>query len=136
LTFDESFQVVNQYQGRAASDPGHFALALKPLTTALTSSDFFIARTDALQRYCALSAAEAGTPGSLGALVSAAAACYGERIVYSPLVQGETAGGLLDGGVGLASFFSNPGNLLRIQSLIGSRAFGAARFLLEGSSYM
>jgi hypothetical protein len=136
LTFDDSFKVIDQYRGRAQNDPGHFALALKPLTVPLTSGDFFIARTGHLHRYCAAGFSGGERVADLGGIVSIGAANCGGRIAFSPLVQAVLSDNAVDGGSGVAAFFESPSRGNRLRSLFANQRFGASRFVREGSSYV
>ena len=73
--------------GKAADDPGRFALSLKERSVGAVDSDFFIAEGSFLETFLG-SLPYAATMAHLGTWLGAEAAISGQRVAYSPLISG------------------------------------------------
>ncbi len=78
-------------RGRAADDPGYYALALKQRSVGACHSSFFLARTKFLQGALEMAPTEA-TIDFLGAWLGITALAAGKRVVFSPLITAVAPG--------------------------------------------
>ena len=80
-------QAAAGWAGRLRSDPGPFAMALKPQSTAMISGPYFFCRVDMLREAAAALAEEDKPLAELGAEVVARVRSRGMRVAYSPLIE-------------------------------------------------